>query len=326
MFLAKMADYYKILDVDRKASESEIKKAFRKKAMDFHPDRNTDNPKAEEKFKQVNEAYAVLSDKDKKKQYDQFGADGFRQKFSQDDIFRGFDMEDMLRNFGGRPGGPGGPGMGGGGPGGPFGGNFDQFADPFREMFGGGRPRGGGGPHGHPGDPRQQAPSKGRNIEQEMLLDFDESIKGTEKVLSLKRNGKLESNNVKIPAGIETGKKLRLAGKGYPNPLGGNPGDIILKIKVRNHPVFKRDGQNVLLDREISFTDAILGTTIEAPTLEGNKGVKVPPGSQNNSKLRLKGLGVPGKGDQIVNLTIKIPQSLTDEQLDLIQRLKVMGV
>jgi len=320
MFLAKMADYYKILDVDRKASESEIKKAFRKKAMDYHPDRNKDDKKAEAKFKEVNEAYAVLSDKDKKKKYDQFGADGFRERYSRDDIFRGFDMEDMLRNFGGQPGG----GMGGmGGPGGPFQGGFDQFADPFREMFGGGRPQ------GHPREQRPPPPSKGKNIEQEMLLDFEEAVKGTEKVLNLRRNGKLESNAVKIPPGIEDGKKLRLAGKGYPSPFGGKPGDIMLKIKVRNHPIFKREGQNVILDREISFTDAILGGTIEVPTLEGNKSVKVPAGSQNNSKLRLKGLGVPGKngaGDQLINLTIKIPQNLTDEQLDLVQRLKVMGL
>ncbi len=322
-----MADYYKILGVDRNASESEIKKAFRKKAMDFHPDRNKDNPKAEEKFKEVNEAYAVLGDKEKKKQYDQFGADGFRQRFSKDDIFSGFDMDDILRNFGGMGGGPGGPG-------GPFGGNFDQFADPFRQMFGGGfggGPRGGPGrgPRGHPGGPPNQPPSKGKDIEQEMVLDFEEAIKGTEKVLNLRRNGKLESNSVKIPPGIENGMKLRLAGKGYPSPLGNNPGDILLKIKIRNHPIFRREGQNIVLDKEISLTDAILGTTIEAQTLDGNKSVKVPPGSQNNSKLRLKGLGVPGKsgsGDQYINLKIKVPQNLTDEQLDLVQRLKVAGL
>ena len=313
-----MPDYYKVLEVNRGASDSEIKRAFRKKAMDFHPDRNKENPKAEEKFKQINEAYAVLSDKDKKKQYDQFGANRFSQKFSRDDIFRGFDMEDILRNFSGHSSG----GMGGGSSG-SFQNNFDQFADPFREIFGGNRSE--RSPSGY----RQQHPSKGKNIEQEMVLDFEESIMGTEKILNLRRNGKLESNNVKIPPGIEDGKKLRLVEKGYPSSFGGKPGDIILKIKVRNHPIFKRDGQNIILDKEISFTDAILGTTIEAQTLEGNKGVKVPAGSQNNSKLRLKGFGVPGKngsGDQYININIKTPQNLTEEQLALVQLLKTMGL
>jgi curved DNA-binding protein len=308
-----MTDYYKVLEVDRKASDTEIKKAFRKKAMDHHPDRNKDNPKAEEKFKKVNEAYAVLSDKDKKKQYDRFGAKGFRQKFSQDDIFRGFNMEDAYRNFSGHSGG------GPGGAGEPFQGNFDQFADPFREMFGG-RP-----PRGNP----QQRPTNGKDIEQEMVLDFEESIRGSEKILNLKRNGKLESNNVKIPPGIEDGKKLRLTGKGYPSPFGGKSGDILLKIKVKDHPIFKREGQNIILDKEISLTEAILGTTIEAPTLEGDKNVKIPPGSQNNSKLRLKGLGVLGKhglGDQYINIEVKIPQNLTEEQINLFKQLKETGL
>ena len=238
-----MTDYYKILGLDRNSSDSEIKKAFRKKAMDFHPDRNKDNPKAEENFKQVNEAYAVLGDKEKKKQYDQFGADGFRQRFSKDDIFSGLNMDEVLRNFGSMRGGPGGQ----------FQGNFDQFADPFREIFRGGFSRpSGGDSRTHPGNPFNKSQSKGKDIEQEMILDFEESIKGTEKVLSLKRNGKLESNNVKIPPGIEDGKKLRLTGKGYPSPFGGKPGDILLKIKVRKHPIFKRDGLNIILEKEIS--------------------------------------------------------------------------
>ena len=153
-----MSDYYKILGVKRNSSDPEIKKAYRKKAMEYHPDRNKNNSKAEEKFKQVNEAYAVLGDKEKKKQYDRFGADGFRQRFSRDDIFRNFDMDDILRNFGGM----------GGGSGNQFHGNFDQFADPFREMFGKGFSGSSRENNRYQGTNPNQSKSKGKNIEIEV--------------------------------------------------------------------------------------------------------------------------------------------------------------
>jgi len=309
-----MNDYYDILGVSRNATEADIKKAYRKKAMQYHPDRNTGNPGAEEKFKEVSEAYAVLSDKKKRRQYDQFGAEGFHQKFSQEDIFQGFDINDILSSFGAGFGGKESfrarPGGGSGG--------FADFFAPFREVF-------------EPGGP--QAPAHGspkpRNIEQDLTITFEEAALGTEKVFTLVKNGVESQVNVKIPAGINEGQKLRLAGKGNPNPYGGKAGDIFFKIHVLEHPFFKREGNDIVIDREIKLTDAILGTSIQVPTLTGEKKVKVPPGVQSQSKLRLKGLGVRGaggKGDQLVRIIVKYPQKLTEKQKHLIKQLQLAGL
>lgn len=307
-----MSDYYKVLGVGKSASEKEIKKAFRKKALEFHPDRNKENPKAEEKFKEVNEAYAVLSDKKKKRQYDRFGSERFHKQFSQEDIFRGFDPNEIFSGFGfgqdfmrdmeGVFGGVGGP------------------QSPFDGFFGN---RGGG--RGRP-----KAPRKGGDIINSMTLTFEEAALGGEKQFSIQKGGKIESTSVKIPAGISVGKKLRLAGKGQPGLNGGKPGDLYFKIEVMEHPVFKRDGNDILIDHEIKLTEAILGATIQVPTLEGMKQVKVPPETQANAKLRLKGQGIKQakskkKGDQIIRLTVAMPKNLTPEQVDLVKQLQSDG-
>ncbi len=307
-----MRDYYAVLGVDKKASDAEIKKAFRKKAMEFHPDRNKGDAKAEEKFKELNEAYAVLSDKKKRQQYDMFGAQGFRQRFSQEDIFRDFNMNDIIRDFGFNAGG----------------------GDPFKNMeqfFRGHNPFGQSGPQGGGGFRSSSFSMKGSNIEQEFPITLEEACFGTEKKLNIRRGDSLEETTVKIPAGIEDGKKLRLAGKGYKNHMGSNSGDLLLKIKIKPHSTFKRDGNNLIVSQEIGLLDAVLGTSIEVPTLNGRIMVKVPPGTQNNAKLRLKELGVPKaggmyKGDQLVQIIVKIPKALTDEQEQLFKQLKETGL
>lgn len=308
-----MTDYYEVLGVSRNASDPEIKKAYRKMAMKCHPDRNKGDPQAEERFKEINEAYAVLSDKEKRKQFHQFGAEGFRQKFSSEDIFQGFDINEILKNFGGNfPGGASSQGRGGAR-------GFDDFFDPFRDLF------------GEAGfQTRSSEGRKGQDVEQVLPLAFEEAVMGGEKVIMIVRNnGVEERTSVKIPPGIGEGKKLRLTGKGVPSPFGGKPGDLYLIVHVMEHPVFKRQGNDIIIDHIISLTDALLGSSIRVPTLNGEKKVKVPPGTQNQSKLRLKGMGVQtptGKGDQMVRIIVKYPSQLTKEQIDLVRKLQATGI
>ncbi len=285
-----MTDFYKTLDIPKSTSDDEIKKAYRKKAKEFHPDRNKNNPQAEEKFKKVSEAYAVLSDKEKRKQYDQFGEDGFRKRYSQEDIFRGFDINDIMRGFG------------------------------MEDIFGGH----GGMFGGHP-----RGPVKGQDVQSHLGISFEDAVLGAEKKLSMRLPGGIEDIQVKIPAGIKTGSNLRLAGKGQPSPNGGPSGDMYLRIKTGSHPLYKRDGKNILIDREIKLSEAMLGTSLDVPTLFGVKSLKIPAGTQSHSKLRMKGLGVPSvlsPGDQIVTLKVVYPKDLNEEQKKLAENLKEIGL
>lgn len=306
-------DYYKILGVSKNSSVDEIKKAYRKLALKYHPDRNKDNKEAEEKFKQISEAYAVLSDKEKRHQYDMYGADGFQQRFSQEDIFRGSNLGDILREFG----------IGG------FGGSFRSSAgggSPFEAFFH--QASGTGGP-GQSFFSRgfAQAPVKGRDLVSELSVSLNEILTGAEKTFSLQHGGRTQSVSVKVPAGIEEGKKLRLSGKGAPSPGGGTPGDLYLVIKILPHHLFAREGQNLILQKRISYSSACLGDKIEVPTLEGKQlKVRVPAGVQQNSKLRLKGHGLPsrpggGRGDILVQIIVDVPKHLTTVQKKLIKQL-----
>ena len=301
-------DYYDILGVNKKATDEEIKRAYRKMAMKHHPDRNPNKKEAEERFKEINEAYAVLSDKEKRKQYDTFGAEGFRQRFTQEDIFRGFDFDEILSGlFGGRGrresrfGGRGG---------------FD-----FGDFFSG---QGGYQDTG-------RMPQKGEDILYELSIPLEEAASGGEKRVSYRKNGRIEEVSVKIPKGIPTGKKLRLAGKGMQGRNGGPSGDLYLQISVREHPIFTREGDDLVVEKEVNFSEAVLGTTVEVPTLEGKKRVKVPPGTQSHTKMRLKGLGLPrfqreGRGDELVKVIVRVPKRVSEKSKKLIEELAREGI
>ncbi|MBI5182885.1 MAG: DnaJ domain-containing protein [Nitrospinae bacterium] len=314
-------DYYEILGVSKDANENNIKKAYRKLAMQYHPDRNPGNKKAEERFKDINEAYAVLSDKEKRRQYDMFGAEGFHQRFSKEDIFRGFDINDILKDFG-------------------FG-----TDDIFSRIFGGrGKQRRSssddiftrGGPDFGYEDiftrREREGDEKGADITSDLYITFNDAAFGGEKRVSLrKEGGGTEEVTVKIPAGISTGNKLRLPGKGASGGRGRTRGDLYFNIRVQDHPIFTREGNDIYIDKEIRFSEAVLGTSIEIPTMEGTKRIKIKPGTQSHSKIRLKGYGIPhlkggGKGDQYVRIIVNVPRELNNKQKRLLKELDEEGI
>ena len=295
-------DYYDILGVNKNASGEEVKRAYRKLAMKFHPDRNPNKKEAEERFKEVNEAYAVLSDKEKRKQYDTFGKEGFHQRFSQEDIFRGFDFDEILSSLFGGKGRREFRSKGRGG--------FD-----FGDFFGGQTYQNMG-----------RMSQRGEDVIYELAISLEEAAFGAEKRISYRKNGRIEELSVKIPPGITSGKKLRVAGKGMEGKNGGPPGDLYLQISIKEHSTFSREGDSLIVEKEISFSEAALGTTIEVPTLDGMKKVKIPPGTQSHTKMRLKGLGLPhfqgeGKGDEFVKVTVRVPKKLTEKGRKLIDEL-----
>lgn len=312
-------DYYQVLGVDKKATAEEIKKAYRKLAVKWHPDKNPNNKAAEEKFKKISEAYAVLSDSKKRQQYDTFGsADQFRQQYSQEDIFRGFDLDEILRSFGF-----------GGARGGRTtfrtsrGGGYQDYDDPFAGLFGG---------MGAGGQRYANMPQKGQDAEYNLSISLEESVFGADKKISFQMEDRIEDINVKIPAGISSGKKLRLPGKGLPGYQGGPHGDLYLNINVLPHPIFARDGNDIYVQKTIKFSQAALGTSIEVPTLDGtSKRLKVAAGTQNNTKIRMKGFGVPSlkgsaKGDQYIKINVEVPKKLTDKQIKLLEQLAEEGI
>lgn len=349
-------DYYDVLGVDRNADESELKRAYRKLAMKYHPDRNPDNPEAEQSFKEINEAYEILSDHEKRNLYDQFGHAGVNQ------------------NAGGGPGGYGGAGFGG-------------FEDIINEMFGGGFGGFGGG------SSRRNGPRKGRDLRVDVTLTFEEAAFGTNKEIEFYRTeecptchgdgaepgtsrhtcsqcngagevryrqnslfgetisvqacnqcngtgqsfdqachtckgkGKVKKKrtvDVKIPAGVYNGAQMTLRGESDLGSKGGPRGDVYIVIRVMGHPNFKRDGDDVFSSIKISFTQAALGAEVVVPTLDGKVKYKIPAGTESGKQFRLKGKGVHvlngyGRGDHYVRVVIEIPKSLSAEQKRLLR-------
>ena len=286
-------DYYKVLGVERSASDDEIKKTYRKLAMKYHPDKTKGDKAAEDKFKEISEAYAVLSDTAKRKEYDTYGASGFQQRYSQEDIFRGFDLGDIFREFGG----------GGGG--------FGGF---------------GGGGHGCQG----RRPAKGADHTLDITLTVQEVCTGTTRTLSV--GGGASSINVRIPQGLVDGKKLRLTGKGEPSRHGGPAGDLYIRSRVVGGDGFSPEGQNVVYDINIQISEAVLGSTITVPTLEGGSiNLKVPAGTQHKTKMRIPGKGLPEmkggtRGDLYVRIGISIPKNLSEAQKAAVENLAENGL
>ena len=305
-------DYYKALGVTKSASPEEIKKAYRKLALKYHPDKNPGDKKAEEKFKEISEAYAVLSDAEKRKQYDAFGADGFRQHYSQEDIFRNFDLGDILRQFG----------FGGGG----FRGNVNTGGMDGGDRFSFFQNAGGRPGHGHGGF------EKGQDLTSQITVNLEDVLHGAERGISLRRGSESHNVSVKIPKGIEAGKKLRLREQGNPSPYGGPAGDLYLQVEIAPHAVFKREGDDLIVVKSINFSDACLGCSIEVESLEKKKfKIKVPPGSGSGARLRVKGFGMPAgpigdRGDLYVQIEMTAPKTLTDKQRELVEQLREHGL
>ena len=317
--MAVKRDYYDVLGIDRNADEKTIKKAYRKLAKKYHPDTNAGNPDAADKFKEVNEAYDILSDPKKKKMYDQFGHAAFEA--------------------GADPGaGAGAGGFGGfqGGGNGSYqefhfnGENMDDiFGDIFGNMFhgshGGGFHNGFGGSGFHSGSGfggfhQQDFPQKGSNVKASINVTFDEAAFGADKRISLSSpdgsSGAPQTLQVHIPAGIDTGKSIRLKGKGMPGTGGGEPGDLLLKVTVGTRPGYERKGSDVYTTISIPYTTAVFGGEATVPTLYGNVICKIREGMQSGSKIRLRGKGIVSmknpsiRGDQYVTIQIQVPQNL----------------
>jgi curved DNA-binding protein len=302
-------DYYKILNVSKTASDSEIKKAYRKLAMKYHPDHAKGDSRAEERFKEISEAYAVLSDKTKRQKYDTFGSAGFHQRFSQEDIFRGFDLGEIFKEFG-------------------FGGGnmFTGRGGGQRFSFGS------GSPFGFQSNPQQTQQMKGSNLVYEMPLTLQEIVSGTTKSIAFQHGGQAHNLTVKIPKGMITGKKLRIAGKGEQSRYGGPPGDLFVQAKIISDPTYRIEEYDLHMNREIKLSEAILGKQVAIPTLTGkDRNLTIPPGTRHKTKMRLVGHGLPfmkgkKKGDLYVHISVYMPKNLTHEQEALVEKLSETGL
>ncbi len=300
-------DYYKILGVNKKDSNDTIKKAYRKLAMKYHPDHTKGDKSAEEKFKKISEAYAVLSDKDKRRQYDTFGSTGFHQKYSQEDIFKGFDFSNIFSEFG-------------------FGGNI------FKGFSFGNSPFGSKQSFGSHGPQRRQQQLKGSDLVYDLQVTLREVATGTSKTINIQHGGRSEKVTVRIPRGMLDGKKLRLSGKGEQSPYGGPPGDLFIRAKVLGDKIFTPEGYDLHINRSIKITEALLGTSISIPTIEGKElSLKIPGGTKHKTKMRLPGHGLShmqgdGKGDLFVSILVDMPSQLDKEQTGLIEKLADAGL
>lgn len=297
-------DLYKILGIDRGASSDEIQKAYRKAARTHHPDLNPDDDSAKERFQEVQSAYEVLNDPQKREMYDRYG--------------------DSFERMGG--GGPGGPGAGPNpfkdvdlndifGPGAGAGGGAGGFADLFRQFTQGG---------GMGGSPRRQAPPRGRNLRHEVLISFETCVLGGEVPVQLRdSDGSSKTINIKIPPGIEDGKKIRLRGQGERSMRGGDAGDLLVTVRVGSHPCYQRNDNDLEVSVPISLSEAATGGKIDVPTPKGTISLTIPANSSSGKRLRVRGMGIETsggkKGDLFAELQIVLPESLTPEQIETLK-------
>jgi curved DNA-binding protein len=304
-------DYYAILGINKTATSEEIKQAFRKLARKYHPDVNPNNKQAEAKFKEVNEAYEVLSDPDKRKKYDQFG-----QYWKQ--AGQGFP--------GGGPGDMGGVDFG----------QYGSFNDFLNELFSGAGPRSGRQsysyrtPSGRPGGGFNDFgfPDSGtggtQDTEAVIILTFAEAFSGIQKRFSLGN----ETIDVRIPGGAKTGTRLRVKGKGQINPMNQQRGDLYLKVELQPHTFFQIEGDNLVCEVLITPDEATLGASIDVPTSDGNVNVKLPAGVRSGQSLRLRGKGWPlskgGRGDQLVKVVIAPPKDLTPQERECYEKIRAI--
>jgi curved DNA-binding protein len=304
--------------VPRTASDDELKKTFRKLARQYHPDVARDKKKAEEKFKEINEAYEVLGDSAKRKKYDELGANwksgaDFRppsgwEHFSGGQNSRGRSAAggDFETHFGGT-----------------------GFSDFFEELFGARRRGGAGGFGRSPNFSEEEFAERGRDIEGDILVTLEEAMRGSVRAVNIRHNVgrsvKTETHQVKIPPGVTDGQKLRVAGRGETGAGGGAAGDLYLRVRLARHPDFEVEDHNLIYEAELAPWEAVLGANLSVPALDGRVNIKIPPGTQNGQKLRVRGRGLPGRsgarGDLIVVTRVAVPAKVTDPEKKLWEQL-----
>ncbi len=288
-------DYYKILGIEKNADKDEISRAYRKLARKYHPDLNPGNAQAEEKFKDVTEAYEVLKDDEKRKLYDQLGPDWQQSgAFSGRNPFEGRGSYTFDRQA------------------------FDgsQFSDFFETLFGNGR----GGFRGDPFADLRTRHQAGRDMEVEVQITLEDAVHGNTRSISLHTGEGMKNFTVAIPAGVADGARLRLAGQGYAAPSGGPRGDLYLRIRFGRHPLFQVDGKDITYEAELTPWQAVLGAKIVIPTLDGSVELTIPAGTSSGRRMRLRGRGLgpaTARGDLYVRIGIRVPSHLTDRQREL---------
>ena len=309
-------DYYVLLGVPKTADEKEIKKAYRKLARRYHPDVNPNDKAAEAKFKEINEAYEVLSDKEKRRRYDELGQ-SYQQWQQAGGQPGGFDWNQWVaaNQAAGSRGQPGGRRVDYGNIEDLFGGG-SGFSDFFEQVFGG------TGGRGTVGTRRTQAPAAGRNLEHEAEITLEEAFQGAQRLLDI--DGK--RLQVKIPPGVKTGSRVRVAGEGLPTGRNGAHGDLYLRISVLPNPAFERRGDDLYTEIQADMFTALLGGEVHVPTMNGTVALRIPAGTQAGRTFRLSGQGMPRlrtpqeRGDLYVKIQIRLPDKMSDQERELVRQ------
>lgn len=291
-------DYYTVLGVRRDASDKDIKQAYRRLARQYHPDVNPGDAAAEQRFKEISEAHGVLSQPESRSKYDRFGHQAFTPGFDATfggGGFGGFGGPGNLKDmFGGRPG-------------------FEGLGSMFDDLFGGGRPR------------QSQAPIQGDDLEQTVEVSFEEAARGTTtQVQIVRRDGRSERLQVKIPPGVDTGSKVRVAGKGEAGRFHGAAGDLYIVMRVQPHAYFTRQGSDIASEVPVTLAEVLLGAKIEVPTIDGQATMTLPAGTQSGRRFRLRGKGIPilnssGRGDHYVTVQVVLPDKLDERSRELLE-------